>query len=222
MFYPGAFLTFEGVDGSGKTTQLTLLAERLAAEGHSVVRAQEPGGTRVGNAIRKILLDAGSTDLRAVPELLLYFASRAQNVEEVILPALAAGHIVLADRFTDASMAYQGYGRGLGVEMVEALDRIACRGLAPELTVVIDIDIETSLERALGRNAGAAVNESRMEQEAVEFHRRVREGYLEIGRQEPRRVQVIDGRRRREEIAAEIWALAEGFLAAKKLLRTRP
>jgi dTMP kinase len=173
----------------------------------------------VGNAIRKIVLDAASTDLRAVPELLLYFASRAQNVEEVILPALAAGRVVLADRFTDASMAYQGYGRGLGVEMVAALDRLACRGLVPELTFVIDIDIETSLERALGRNAGAAVNESRMEQETMEFHRRVREAYLEIGRQEPRRVQVIDGRRRREEIAAEIWALAEGFLAAKKLLQ---
>lgn len=213
--YPGAFLTFEGVDGSGKTTQLNLLAARLAGEGRRVVRAQEPGGTRVGLEIRKILLDAASTDLRAVPELLLYFASRAQNVEEVILPALEAGSVVLADRFTDASMAYQGYGRGLGVEMIEALERIACRGLKPDLTFLIDIDVETSVQRALGRNAGATVNESRFEQENAEFHRRVREGYLEIQRRDPRRVILVDGRRTREEIAAGIWSVTEGFLAAR-------
>ncbi len=215
--YPGAFLTFEGVDGSGKTTQLQLLAERLQAEGYTVVRAQEPGGTRVGNEIRKIVLDAVSTDLRAVPELLLYFASRAQNVDEVILPALQSGHVVLADRFTDASVAYQGYGRGLGAEMVMALDRIACRGLRPELTFLIDIDVETSVERALGRNAGAPRNESRFESENLEFHRRVREGYLEIQRTDPRRVMLIEGRRPPQEIATEIWALTEGFLAAKKM-----
>ena len=214
--YPGAFLTFEGVDGSGKTTQLTRLAERLQIEGHTVVRAQEPGGTRVGTDIRKILLDAASTDLRAVPELLLYFASRAQNVEEVILPALQAGHVVLADRFTDASLAYQGYGRGLGAEMVLTLDRIACKGLKPQLTFLIDIHIETSVQRALGRNVGAARNESRMEREDLEFHRRVREGYLEISRNDPRRVVVIDGRRPPDEIAAEIWQLTEGFLAARR------
>jgi len=213
--YPGAFLTFEGVDGSGKTTQLKRVAERLEAEGHRVVRAQEPGGTRVGLEIRKILLDAASTDLRAVPELLLYFASRAQNVEEVILPGLQAGSVVLADRFTDASMAYQGYGRGLGVEMVEALERIACRGLKPDLTFLIDIDVETSVRRALGRNAGATVNESRFERENAAFHRRVRDGYLEIQRRDPRRVILVDGRRTREEIAAEIWSVTEGFLAAR-------
>ena len=217
MKHPGAFLTFEGVDGSGKTTQLRRLAERLEAEGHSVVRAQEPGGTRVGVEIRKILLDAASADLRAIPELLLYFASRAQNVEEVILPALEAGRIVLADRFTDASMAYQGYGRGLGEEMVSTLQRIACHGLQPELTFVIDIDVGTSLTRAQGRNLHAAVDESRMEREAAEFHHRVRQGYLEISRRDPRRVMLIDGRRTPDEIAAEIWSLTEGFLAARSL-----
>lgn len=214
--HPGAFLTFEGVDGSGKTTQLTRLAVRLEAEGHTVTRAQEPGGTRVGKEIRKIVLDAVSTDLRALPELLLYFASRAQNVEEVILPALEAGHVVLADRFTDASVAYQGYGRGLGADVVLALDRIACKGLEPQLTFVIDIDIETSVRRALGRNAGAVLNESRIEHEDLEFHRRVREGYLEISRRNPRRVVVIDGRRTREEVAAEIWEVTERFLAARR------
>ena len=217
--YPGAFITFEGVDGSGKTTQLARLAERLAAESYSVVRAQEPGGTRVGAEIRKIVLDAATTDLRAVPELLLYFASRAQNVEEVIMPALESGHVVLADRFTDASMAYQGYGRGLGTEMVLALERIACRGLKPELTFLIDIDTNTSVERALGRNAASEVNESRFERESREFHERVRDGYLEISRQDPRRVVVIDGRRTPGEIAAEIWQLTEGFLAARGVRR---
>ncbi len=181
-----------------------------------MVRAQEPGGTRVGREIRKILLDAASTDLRAVPELLLYFASRAQNVEEVILPALQAGSVVLSDRFTDASMAYQGYGRGLGVEMVETLERIACRGLKPDLTFLIDIDVETSVRRALGRNAGAAINESRFERENAEFHRRVREGYLEIQRRDPRRVILVDGRRTQETIAAEIWAVIAGFLTRKQ------
>ena len=214
--YPGAFLTFEGIDGSGKTTQLALLATRLESAGHSVVRAQEPGGTRVGREIRGLLLDAASTDLRALPELLLYFASRAQNVEEVIRPALQSGRIVLADRFTDASIAYQGYGRGLGVETVEALDRIACRRLKPDLTFLIDIDVETSVERARRRNADAPVNENRFEQESLEFHARVREGYLEISRREPRRVIVIDGRRAPAEIAQEIWSLTEGLLAARK------
>lgn len=212
---PGAFLTFEGLDGSGKTTQLVRLAEKLEAAGYGVVRAQEPGGTRVGLEIRRILLDAASTDLRAIPELLLYFASRAQNVEEVILPALEAGRIVLSDRFTDASTAYQGCGRGLGIETVMSLDRIACRGLRPHLTFLIDIDIETSVRRALGRNAGAAVDESRLERESLEFHRRVREGYLDLHRREPRRVLRIDGARPAEEIAAEIWSRTERFLAAR-------
>jgi dTMP kinase len=212
---PGVFFTFEGVDGSGKTSQLTLLAGRLAALGYEVVCAQEPGGTRVGREIRKILLDPGSTDLRAIPELLLYFASRAQNVEEVIRPALAAGRVVLADRFSDASMAYQGYGRGLGTEVVTTLDRMACQGLTPDLTFLIDIDTETSVQRALGRNANAPCDESRFEQEHGDFHRRVREGYLEIHRNDPRRVKLIDGRRAPDQIAAGIWAQAESFLTAR-------
>ena len=213
---PGVFFTFEGVDGSGKTTQLAVLAEELEASGLRVVRAQEPGGTRVGREIRKIVLDAATTDLRAIPEVLLYFASRAQNVDEVIRPALEAGSVVLADRFTDASMAYQGYGRRLGVDVVTTLDRIACRGLVPDLTFLIDIDTETSVQRALGRNATAVFNESRFERENAEFHRRVREGYLEIQRQNPDRVKLIDGRRSPGQIAAEIWTQAESFLAARR------
>ena len=212
---PGAFFTFEGPDGSGKTTQLRRLAERLAAAGYDVVCAQEPGGTRVGREIRKLLLDAASTDLRPMPELLLYFASRAQNVEEVILPALAAGRIVVADRFTDASTAYQGHGRGLGVETVQALERIACRGLRPDLTFLIDLDVETGVRRALKRRDATAADETRFEREHLEFHRRVREGYLAIQRQEPERVRLINGAREAEAIADEIWSLAESFLASR-------
>lgn len=208
----GKFFTFEGLDGSGKTTQLDQLAKRLEAAGHIVVRAQEPGGTRVGREIRKIVLDARSTDLRAVPELLLYFASRAQNVEEVILPALQAGHIVLADRFTDSSTAYQGCGRSLGLEVVAALERIACRGLRPDLTFLIDLDPETGVHRALDRDPAADDDETRFERESLAFHRRVREGYLEIHRQEPGRVLLIDGRRDADEIARDIWTRVQPYV----------
>ena len=208
----GRFFTFEGPDGCGKSTQLEMLARRLEAAGHTVVRAQEPGGTRVGREIRKILLDRASTDLRATPELLLYFASRAQNVEEVILPALQAGHIVLADRFTDASTAYQGVGRGLGLDTVAAVERVACHGLRPDLTFLIDLDIETGLERALGRNAGAPHDESRFERESLEFHRRVRQGYLDLHHREPQRVVLIDGRRPADEIAREIWERLRSYV----------
>ncbi len=199
----GRFFSFEGVDGSGKTTQLERLAKRLEAAGRRVTRAQEPGGTRVGREIRRILLDARSTDLRSLPELLLYFASRAQNVEEVILPALAAGHIVLSDRFTDSSTAYQGCGRGLGVDTVAELDRIACRGLRPELTFLLDVDPEVSLARA---------DQTRFEGEGLDFHRRVRAAYLEIHRREPGRVLLIDGSRGVQEIADEIWARVQPYV----------
>ncbi len=209
---PGKFFTFEGLDGSGKTTQLERLAQRLEAAGHTVVRAQEPGGTRVGREIRKIVLDARSTDLRAVPELLLYFASRAQNVEEVILPALQAGHIVLSDRFTDSSTAYQGYARSLGVDAVATLERVACRGLRPDLTFLIDLDPETGVHRALGRDPAAAADETRFERESLAFHRRVREGYLEIHRREPGRVLLIDGRRAPDEIARDIWSRVQAYV----------
>ena len=130
----GAFITFEGMDGSGKTTQLRRLAARLRGRGRTVVETAEPGGTPIGVQIRRVLLDSANRELCPNAELLLYFASRAQNVDQCILPALERGEIVLADRFTDSSLVYQGYGRGLGSENVLALDRIACRGLKPDLT----------------------------------------------------------------------------------------
>lgn len=200
----GIFITFEGIDGSGKTTQMRRLAARLRAAGRQVVETVEPGGTRVGAQIRRILLDAANQDLRPTAELLLYFASRSQNVDEVILPALERGAMVLSDRFTDSSAVYQGCGRGLGVETVAALDRIACRGLIPDLTVLVDIDLETSLARARARNEARNHEESRMDEQSVEFHGKVREAYLALAAREPR-YRIVDGRAAPDTVEGEIW-----------------
>jgi dTMP kinase len=201
----GRFITFEGIDGSGKSTQMRLLAGRLRAEGHDVFDAVEPGGTAIGRQIRRILLDAANQDLHPTAELLLYFASRAQNVDECILPALGEGKIVLCDRFTDSTLAYQGYARGLGEEAVLALDRIACRGLTPDLTLLIDVDVECGLARAKKRNAGDDAAETRMDDQALEFHRKVREAYLALARRHADRFRVIDGRGTPETVAERVW-----------------
>ena len=201
----GQFITFEGIDGSGKTTQMRLLVQRLQTQGRDVLEAVEPGGTAVGRQIRRILLDAANQDLRPTTELLLYFASRAQNVEQCILPALAAGKIVVCDRFTDSTLAYQGYARGLGAETVLALDRIACRGLAPDLTLLIDLDLDTALSRAQERNAGGATDETRMDDQSREFHQKVRDAYLALAKQHAGRFRVIDGRGSPDEIAGRVW-----------------
>src|SRR6266478_46620 len=152
MIKRGLFLTFEGPEGSGKSTQLHLLGKRLRGARYDVLETAEPGGTPIGLQIRRVLLDAKNQELCPTAELLLMFAARAQNVEQAILPALATGHVVLSDRFTDSTLVYQGAARGLGAELVYEVDRIACRGLVPDLTLVIDVDIETGLARAHRRN----------------------------------------------------------------------
>jgi dTMP kinase len=200
--HPGRFITFEGVDGCGKTTQLRLLSDALRRQGRQVIETVEPGGTAIGRQIRKILLDPDNSEIRARTELMLYFASRAQNVEEVICPALDAGHIVLCDRFTDSTLVYQGCGRGLDSEVVFALDRIACQGLKPDLTLLIDIDPETSLRRAQRRNQRTGGSESRIDEENPAFHERVRAGYLALAASEPERFIVIDGRASVGDVAA--------------------
>ncbi len=201
----GLFLTFEGMDGCGKTTQMKLLAERLRGAGYEVVETVEPGGTAVGCAIRRIVLDASHRELSPTAELLLYFASRAQNVEQVILPALRRGQIVLSDRFTDSTLAYQGAGRGLGEEVVRQLDRIATGGLKPDLTVLLDIDLETSLARARARNLTEPDAGTRMDEQAVEFYRRVRDAYDRLAAQEPARFVVVDGRGEPAAVAEAVW-----------------
>jgi dTMP kinase len=206
----GRFITFEGIDGCGKTTQFHMLANWLREQGREVVETVEPGGTGIGQQIRKILLNPENYDLKPRTELLLYFASRAQNVDQVIRPALEAGRIVLCDRFTDSTLVYQGCGRGLDTGAVLELDRIACQGLKPDATLLIDIDLETSLARARRRNerterAGrTGPAESRIDDESVAFHERVRQGYLALAAAEPARFHVVDGRAGLGEVALRI------------------
>jgi dTMP kinase len=208
----GLFITFEGPDGSGKSTQARLLAERLRHEGHPVLETVEPGGTPISQQIRRILLDPANRELRPITELLLMFAARAQNVEQSVLPALGEGKIVVSDRFTDSSIAYQGAGHRLGWDLVLEVDRIACHGLVPDLTLCIDIDTETGLSRAHSR---AQHHEMRYEQQGAEFHQRVREAYHELARREPQRFRLIDGNGSPEDIAVKVWQDVAGLLAER-------
>lgn len=207
----GLFLTFEGLDGCGKTTQMRLLAERLRAEGETVIETVEPGGTEIGLAIRRILLDPQNQHLSAAAEMLLYFAARAQNVDEILTPAIGRGEIVVSDRWTDSTWAYQGFGRGLGTEVVQSLDRIACRGRRPDLTLWIDIDLETSLDRARSRNREKAAEDTRMDDQSRAFFERVLQGYRALAEAEPGRVARVDGRGSVEEVAARVAATYENF-----------
>jgi dTMP kinase len=202
----GKFITFEGLDGCGKSTQLEKLAGVLRAEGLQVMTTREPGGTPIGERIRAILLDSATSGLAPLAELALMFASRAQQLEERILPALDAGEWVLCDRFTDSSEAYQGGGRQLGSEAVLALHRVLCRGVQPGLTILMDSDVEASVARARRRNLvpGAGANENRFEQENRAFFQRVHEAYLAIARREPRRVALVDARRPIETVHEDI------------------
>jgi dTMP kinase len=202
---PGIFITFEGMDGSGKTTQMHRLAERLRALGRTVLVTAEPGGPPIAQKIRRIILDANHQEMSPTAEVLLYFASRAQNVDEWIRPALQRGEIVLSDRFTDSSVVYQGVGRGLGVPTILELDRIACRGLKPGLTVLVDVDAESSLARARARNAAQPHPETRLDDESMEFHRKVHEAYHALAAAEPERVRIVDGRAPIEDIEAAVW-----------------
>jgi dTMP kinase len=197
----GKFITFEGLDGTGKSTQMEKLARKLRAEGLPVVVTREPGGTDTGEKIRKVLLDTGTSKLSPLAELALMFASRAQHIQEIIQPALAEGRIVLCDRFTDSSEAYQGGGRKLGSQPVMALHQILCGGLQPDLTILMDSDVAASVARARRRNVAkvagnhrGAADENRFEQENRAFFTRVRQMYLAIAQREPQRVILVDAR----------------------------
>ena len=196
----GKFITFEGLDGTGKSTQMRKLAAVLRAAGHKVIETREPGGTPAAEKIRKILLDSGTAGLAPHAEMALMFASRAQHMAEVIEPGLAAGNIVLCDRFTDSTEAYQGYGRKLGSDAVRELHRVLCGNLQPGLTLLLDSSPHASLSRARQRNKRASKSatgshdENRFEQETPAFFGRVREGYHAIAKREPGRVAVVDAR----------------------------
>ncbi len=194
----GLFLSFEGIDGSGKSTQLRRLVTRLRDEGIPHLVNREPGGSAVGMEIRKLLLDPAH-HVSPMAELLLYFANRAQNVDEQIRPALDAGQLVLTDRYTDSSLAYQGVARGLGKQLVEQLHAMACRGTEPELTIYLRIEPATSSERLRQQT------KDRLEAEGDGFHQRVFEAYEELAAAHPERIVTMDGEREEEAIAAEIW-----------------
>ena len=208
----GLFITFEGMDGSGKTTQMHRLAARLRSLGRAVLETAEPGGPPISQKIRRILLDSANQELSPATELLLYFASRAQNVDEWIVPALARGEIVLSDRFTDSSLVYQGCGRGLGADAVAALDRIACRGLKPDLTLLVDVDPEAGLARARARNQAEPHCETRMDDQSLEFHRKVANAYHALAAAEPGRVKVVDGRADIDSIERAVWSIVQGYV----------
>jgi dTMP kinase len=210
--HPGVFITFEGMDGSGKTTQMHRLANRLRGMGRAVLETVEPGGPPIAQKIRRIVLDAANPELSPTAEILLYFASRAQNVDEWILPALGRGEIVLADRFTDSSLVYQGIGRGLGADTVVALDRIACRGLKPDLTILVDVDAEASLARARARNQAQPHPETRMDDQSLEFHRKVYDAYHALAAAEPERFRLVNGDAAIDEIEREVWSIVSAHV----------
>lgn len=202
-----AFISFEGIDGSGKTTQIKLLESYLKAQNLPVIVAREPGGTEVGESIRQILLHSKTSQLTPMSELLLYYASRQQNLHQKLLPARKAGSWVLCDRYADASMAYQGYGRGIDLAFIESLNRAVIGNHWPDLTVLIDIDAALSLSRARERNRNDPVDEGRFEKESLDFFARVRHGYLEIARKHPGRVRVVNGDQPIEALHREIIGL---------------
>jgi dTMP kinase len=208
------FITFEGGDGSGKTTQVKALESHLTASGKSCLSTREPGGTSLGELIRQVLLEVGKQPITSPTELFLYLADRAQHIHEVIIPALEQGKIVLCDRHTDSTLAYQGYGRGIDLGLLRSLNDIASQGIKPDLTLLFDCPVEIGLSRTAQRQSqtASARNEDRFEREKIEFHERVRAGFLELARAEPRRFRIIDAARPAEEVGQEIKNIIDGEL----------
>lgn len=202
----GWFITLEGIEGSGKTTQAAILADALLARGNQVVVTREPGGTRAGESIRAIFLDS-AISLEATAELLLVLADRAQHVREMLRPALEDGQIVISDRYSDSTIAYQGYGRGLDLKLLYDLNGLASDGITPDLTIVLDCPPEIGLARTQARAESAARARDRFEGEQLEFHRRVHDGFRVIARNEPSRVQLLDSARESREVSSAILSL---------------
>src|SRR5580704_14090752 len=219
----GVFITFEGLDGSGKSTQLRRLKEWLETNEYAVTATRQPGGTRVGDRIRALLLDSRTESLDSLAELGLMFSDRAQSIAEIIEPALVAGHIVLCDRFTDSSEAYQGGGRQLGSQVVRDLHTTLCYGLQPDLTLLLLPDFDRSLERARRRNqralAATGSDENRFETESSAFYRRVFDQYQQIAAREPLRVVAIDSDGSIDEVHRRIVQVVHERLSAAGMLR---
>ena len=206
----GKFISFEGIEGTGKSTQAKLLQQGLLGLGYEVILTEEPGGTLISLRIREILLSVDHTNMKPLTELLLYNAARAQHIEEVILPALNRGAVVITDRFTDSTFAYQGYGRGIDLDLLESIDKIATNGLRPDITVLLDLDVETGLKR------NRRINKTdRLELEDVEFHERVRKGYHELAAKEPERIKVLDASIGIEELKIIIARIIPDFIGRR-------
>ncbi|MEW6301153.1 MAG: dTMP kinase [Thermodesulfobacteriota bacterium] len=217
----GFFISFEGIEGSGKSTQAALLAEALRAQGRGVVVTREPGGTPLGQTLRRLLLEPVGTSLAPRAELLLMLADRAQHIQEVIAPGLRGGKVVISDRFVDSTTAYQGYGRGIAPDLLAQLNAFTCDGYLPALTLLLDLPVPEGLRRA-GQRRGRATGTDPFEAESLDFHERVRAGFLEVARTNPTRVCVIDAARPREEIHQEILAIVQARLGEKAPPATGP
>jgi dTMP kinase len=198
------FITFEGIEGCGKTTQIGHLTAYLEKIGRSFLLTREPGGTAIGDRIRQILLSSENRLMEPLTEFFLYLAARVQHIRQVVHPALQEGKIVLCDRYADATLAYQGYGRGLDLTWIEELHRRVLGSVMPQLTFLLDLPVEEGLRRAWKRMENQAVKEDRFEQEALAFHQRVRDGYLLLARREPQRMIVLDGRKDEHALHREI------------------
>jgi dTMP kinase len=214
----GIFITFEGIDFCGKTTQAKKLAKYLKGKSYKVVLIREPGGEKISEKIRKVLLSEKNKEITPLTELLLYIASRAQLTQRVILPSLAKKKIVICDRYFDSTLAYQGYGRGLNKNVIEYLNKISSSGLAPDLTILLDVPVEISTKRkAKEANRFASLTTrnkggDRLEREKVEFHRKVREGYLKIAERNKKRIKLVDGRGDIESTWLKVKSVVDGFL----------
>lgn len=205
----GLFVSMEGPDGSGKTLQMDLLEERLKKEGYDVLRSREPGGTAIGEEIRKILLGSDFTEMDPLTEALLFASSRRQHVVEKIRPALQEGKIVLLDRYVDSSLVYQGIGRGLGMDFVQKINDIAIEGLQPDVTWMVYVDYEEGLRRKMAQSGHTM---DRMEEQSDEFHRQINLGYYSLVERDPERVILIDGARTPEEVHQDIWNRMQAYL----------
>lgn len=203
----GIFISFEGIEGSGKSTQANLLHEHLIKKGIKAILTEEPGGTKIGEKIRKILLDSENKDILPFTELLLYYASRAQHINEIIIPSLNKGVTVITDRFTDSTIAYQGYGRCIDLNTILTIDKLIISSLRPDITFLLDLDVEIGLKRNRGIN-----KTDRLELEDIEFHERVRKGYIELASKEPDRIKLIDASRNIAIIHKKIVKLTMNLL----------
>lgn len=205
----GIFISVEGIEGTGKSTQATLLAKYLKEKGYGVTQTAEPGGTRISLRIRELLLSPESTDMEPMTELLLYNAARVQHIKEIVMPALLRGEVVITDRFSDSTMAYQGYGRGIGLDLIDSLDSVATGRLRPHLTILLDIDVETGLmrNRKLQKH-------DRLELEDISFHEKVRKGFLGMAAREQDRIRLVDCSGDIEAVHRNIVGIVDAFFDA--------